>query len=136
MTENKKLSFTEENIKKELALCLGYSEEDITDIRENNDWNATYFEIEINGEEYMITEDTDDAETIAQDRVKQDLEQEPELFNKEWLNGIMNDNINGQSFIEYAAEDAVNTDGFAHFLASYDGDYQETVSGFVVMRIN
>jgi hypothetical protein len=38
--------------------------------------------------------------------------------------------------IEAAAEDAVGTDGWQHFLARYDGNSQETSSGFVYWREN
>jgi hypothetical protein len=38
--------------------------------------------------------------------------------------------------VESAAEDAVDTDGPAHFLADYDGKSHETKSGFVYWRAN
>lgn len=38
--------------------------------------------------------------------------------------------------IEAAAEEAVNVDGWAHFLSRYDGNYAETDSGFVYWREN
>lgn len=38
--------------------------------------------------------------------------------------------------IEEAAEDAVDTDGWAHFLSRYDGNYGETPAGFVYWREN
>lgn len=128
--------FDEETVKEELAKLLEVNVEDIEEIEENKDWEAPYYTVTIGDQEYMVTEDIDDAETIAQAIVKQDLEEEPELFNQDWLKGTMNTRLSGQSFIEHAAEEAVNVDGFSHFLASYDGDYQETESGFVVMRVN
>lgn len=36
--------------------------------------------------------------------------------------------------IDEAAEDAVSTDGEAHFLSHYDGNYEETKDGIIVMR--
>jgi hypothetical protein len=36
--------------------------------------------------------------------------------------------------IEAAAEDAVQTDGEAHFLSHYDGNYEETSGGIIVMK--
>lgn len=45
-----------------------------------------------------------------------------------------------QSFIsldkEDAADDAINTDGAGHFLSSYDGELNETESGFAYWRTN
>jgi hypothetical protein len=36
--------------------------------------------------------------------------------------------------IEAAAEDALSTDGEAHFLSHYDGNYEETSGGIIVMK--
>ena len=38
--------------------------------------------------------------------------------------------------IDAAAQDAVDTDGWAHFLCRYDGNYDTTPSGFVYWREN
>jgi hypothetical protein len=38
--------------------------------------------------------------------------------------------------VDAAAQDAVNTDGWQHFLARYDGNSSETASGFVYWRDN
>jgi len=38
--------------------------------------------------------------------------------------------------IDAAAEDAVDTDGWEHFLARYDGNSHETASGLVYWRVN
>jgi hypothetical protein len=38
--------------------------------------------------------------------------------------------------IDAAAEDAIDTDGWQHFLARYDGNSDETKSGFVFWREN
>ena len=37
------------------------------------------------GEEYLVFDSYDDAERKAEDRVREDLENEPELFSKDWL---------------------------------------------------
>jgi hypothetical protein len=37
---------------------------------------------------------------------------------------------------EAAAQEAVSTDGAAHFMCNYDGNYQTTKSGFIVWRHN
>jgi hypothetical protein len=36
--------------------------------------------------------------------------------------------------VDAAAQAAIDADGFAHFISQYDGEYQETDSGFVVIR--
>jgi len=38
--------------------------------------------------------------------------------------------------VEAAAEDALSTDGRAHFLSTYDGNEEEIEGGFIVFRIN
>ncbi len=38
--------------------------------------------------------------------------------------------------IDAAADDAVDTDGWEHFLARYDGNSHETASGLVYWRVN
>lgn len=38
--------------------------------------------------------------------------------------------------IDAAAEDAIATDGWAHFISTYDGNYHTTPSGFVYFRVN
>jgi hypothetical protein len=154
--------------------------------------------------EYIVFPSYEKAELSAIDYVKEQLDEEPELFTKDWLNqfiyvsdtdrriiaGEQEDNLrnemidegidensaefeeradaiydewyNGlqdpiqflveeqeiysmedllqQSFIQIdtneASEDAVNTDGVAHFFASYDGNQIELPSGAVAYRVN
>jgi len=38
--------------------------------------------------------------------------------------------------IDAAADDAVDTDGWEHFLARYDGNSNETDAGLVYWRVN
>jgi hypothetical protein len=86
----------------------------------------------------------DDArEALYDDEVKrweEGLEDDPIgfLVNDEGLYSI--DDLLKQSFIqidyEEAAKDAVKTDGVAHFLASYDGNENETDGGIVYYRRN
>ena len=112
-------------------------EQEIEEIKLNTDWNTEYYEIETEtGEEYIVLENYEKAEALAKERVLQDLETEPELFNQEWLENLRTHRLQDQSFNDYAAERAVEEDGFAHFLAHYDGDSIETTSEFVIMRVN
>jgi len=136
--KSKILKFNEENVRKEFEEAMGIGAGKVT---LNSMWSVLYFEVEPEGEnfeyeEYIVLKNEDDAIELAEQRVWGDLEDSPELFNKTWLEGMMNDALYGQSFIEHASEEAVSTDGFAHFLASYDGDYTETESGFIIMRVN
>ena len=135
--------FNEETVKKEFEALKN---ETVKEIKLNNDWSEPYFEIEteeikneyghMETREYMVCENEEKAESIAISQVKQDLEDDPELFNQDWLNCLKKHKLKNQSFIEYASEDAVNVDGFEHFLARYDGQSDTTESGFVVMRTN
>jgi len=140
--------FDEETVVKELALLLEeeegdkITEEDLEDFEVEfnpssfDSWSVDHYEVRIWDREYIVLEDEDKAFKLAEEYVKEDLENEPELFNQDWLQGCMNDRIEGKSFIEHASEQAVSIDGFAHFLGHYDGDYQETKSGFIVIRRN
>lgn len=182
-------------------------------------------EFKVDGTEYNVIESEDEAERIALEMVKENLEQEPELFNQDWLQqhititptdkrvlsndladsdvANMSDDeiiqvagledeyeaadeagdedkkealltqakddvrstrsdeiekelddplqyfVNDQGMysredllkasfisidIEAAAEDAVQTDGWAHFLSLYDGNYETTPDGLVYFR--
>ena len=93
-------------------------------------------------EEYLICKDEEEAEQLARSRVYDDLENEPELFNKDWYNNALK-NIDKSDFdnnpecknvTDILSKQAVDTDGFSHFLAGYDGEYKNTKSGFIVMR--
>ena len=72
-------------------------------------------------------------EAIAEDRSKNPMD---------WFEDIYGDEapkyaIEAVGFdIEDAAEEAVNTDGWQHFLCRYDGNSTETDSGFVYWREN
>jgi len=214
--------FTEENIKKELAEDLKVEVDDI----EIKDQVSGYeiYDVKVNDEEYQIAMSEDEAESLALERVEEDLENEPSLFNQDWLmqfieisdtdrrmiSGEEADNLVDEVYddddilekadkledynatedeseqeelleeakeiirelegdkiydelsdpIQYFVEDkgiytieellkapfiriniteakndAIATDGWQHFIASYDGESHETKSGFVYWRI-
>ena len=138
MTE--KIEFNEETVIAEVTEFLKEDEvtkEDI-EINEVTQWDSIdYFHVEVDGCEYDIFESVESAEKLAKEVVTQDLETEKENFNQDWLNGLMNQRIpEGQTFLEFAAQDAIDTDGFEHFLNHYDGESDETKNGFVIMRVN
>ena len=181
---------------------------------------GTIYQVEWGVEEYHVAKNHDQAYALAVEVVKQDLEQEPELFNKdfierhintdklreelesdvvdhriedltemaenekedfweEWkraglrlpkgereptgaeieelaqkqaeseledpmryLEDIYGDEAAAKAIeiagidIDAAADDAVDTDGWEHFLARYDGNSHETDSGLVYWRVN
>ena len=159
--------------------------------------------------DYVIIQDENEATRIAIEQVKNDLEEDPQLFNQTWLQDFtyisecdkdimvseeenyiremvtenseneifeneedkekwidetvkerlkgyeegLEDPINyfvneqgmfsvadlmTQSWInidvEKAAEDAVQLDGWPHFLSHYDGEYEETENGLIIFR--
>jgi len=75
----------------------------------------------------------DVAEKMAEERLKDPME---------YLDDIYGDDAAAQAIqiagidIDAAADDAVDTDGWQHFLARYDGNSSETKSGFVFWREN
>ena len=186
---------------------------------------GTVYQVEWGVEEYHVAKNHDQAYALAVEVVKQDLEQEPELFNKDFIERHINtdklrdelesDELNARIdeltfesgrdpdnfWIDYeqegwdapeededgfrrepttkeieelaeaqtkerlqdpmqfleeiygdeaaakaieiagidvdaAADDAVDTDGWEHFLARYDGKSHETASGLVYWRVN
>jgi predicted nucleic acid-binding protein len=173
-----------------------------------SDW-GTAGSVTIDGTEYNLIADDDEAERIALEIVKQDLDEEPSIFNQDWLSSfieisetdkrvmaadeedhireMVEDDAKREIFdneeeeeewienevekrrnefeealddpIQYfvhdqgiysiedllkqpwirintneAAEDAVSTDGWAHFLSHYDGNYETTPDGLVFFR--
>ena len=182
---------------------------------------GTVYRIEWEGEEYHVAENYDQAYALAVAVVKQDLEQEPEIFDKDFIESHINtdklrdelmsdvidhriddltemaenekedfweewkreglklpkeereptqneieelaqkqaeteledpmqyleDSVGREDAgkeairiagidINAAADDAVDTDGWEHFLARYDGHSHETASGLVYWRVN
>jgi hypothetical protein len=179
---------------------------------------GTIYLVKWGRDEYNVAENYDQAYALAVAVVKQDLEQEPELFNKDFIEQHINkdklrDKLEGDVIdmriddltdmtagefwreweregmdppdseeqeasqkqieelaaeqaqqqlqdpmqylediygddaaakaieiagidIDAAADDAVDTDGWEHFLARYDGNSHETASGLVYWRVN
>lgn len=82
--------------------------------------------------------DTDDyvedvAEKMAEERLKDPMGYLEEIYGDEAAAQAIK--IAGFD-IDAAAEDAIDTDGWQHFLARYDGNSEETRSGFVFWREN
>lgn len=210
------MEWNEEVIKSELITNFGkdYAEEIEETLRTLSSDSSRYGDwgdagsVTIDGTEYNIIRDEDEAERIATEMVKQDLEQEPSLFSQDWLQSFvyitdtdkrimvseedanvrdmveeqaeekefesdeekdewiegqvtehldefekdLDDPINyfveehGMSVedlmkqtwinidINVAAEEAVVTDGWAHFLSLNTGKYETTKGGLVYFR--
>jgi|SRR3972149_3195344 len=209
---------TKEQILKELFTHFNKGITDVYEKGENNkeiynsfkyDENTNIHKFELHGIEYCLLESEDEAERIAIDRVKDDLEDSPEMFTQTWLqefiyisdmdkNCMCNDEedniremvtedtnidnfeneeemnasideivetrlkeykmalddpieyfVNEQGIytiedlfkqywinidIDEASKDAINIDGWAHFLSHYDGNYDTTTNGLVYFR--
>jgi len=96
-----------------------------------------YFEVYTNEDkEFIVLENEEKAEQLARIRVEDDLETEPELFNKNFLQRMMWEKLDGECYAEAVSREAVKSDGFAHFLSAYDDYYEETEHGFILIRTN
>jgi len=115
------------------------AEEDLRQMSEREFWRTAESYIDVpeeddegdmpDSEDYV----EDVAEKIAEERLKDPME---------YLEDIYGDDAAAQAIkiagfdIDAAAEDAVDTDGWQHFLSRYDGNSEETSSGFVLWREN
>lgn len=91
----------------------------------------------IAGHEYIVMRTEGDAEDLATEQVRNDLENDPEMFDQSWLRACMSARLNDESFLDYAAENAIGTDGWPHFLSRYDGCYETTTKhDMVIWREN
>lgn len=149
--------------------------------------------VEVEGVEYCIIQNEEEAKIIAKEIVKNDLEEDPSMFNQDWLSNFLyisecdkrimageEENyirecqewteeevekrvkeyeksledpieyfVNEQGMytleqlleapficIDYeeATESAISTDGWAHFLSRYDGEYETTNNGLIIFR--
>lgn len=73
-------------------------------------------------------------EAIAKDRSERPMEYFEDMYGRDEATKQAIEAVGIDT--EAAAEDAVQTDGWAHFLSRYDGNYSETSSGFVYWREN
>lgn len=80
------LDFNEETVKAQFAKEFDVSEDDI-EVSDSSlsSFGETVYEVSVNGEEYTVVDDEETAERLANAVVKQDLEDEPEIFNQDWL---------------------------------------------------
>lgn len=87
MAKTRKKSFTETNVVRELAKELGYpvDEFEVDDSHLSGFTKHEVFEIKHGRAEYQVAADSDAMRDIAIAVVKQDLEQEPEIFDKDFL---------------------------------------------------
>jgi len=92
------------------------------------------YSYEVSIKEPSTSEIEDLAEKIAEDRLRDPIAYLEEIYGRE--DGIQQAIQIGGIDIAAAAQDAVNIDGWPHFLCRYDGNYEETPSGFVVWREN
>jgi hypothetical protein len=155
----KKIALKELEVNEGVALKIAsYNEEENSFIAE---------EIDIKyGRGYVVAKNEDAGLDMAVERVRQDLEEEPYIFTKSFLErAIYNeDNFDdsGMTFLEYlnevgadlnnhddwrsfniriedtrsSAMEAVRIDGIPHFLASYDHEQIDLPSGAVAYRHN
>ena len=70
----------EDTLKADFAKQFGHDKDEI-EVEEKDD----YWEVKIGNEEYMVFADSDKAEQYAIEQVKEDLENEPGMFNQDWL---------------------------------------------------
>ena len=115
------------------------AEEDLRDMSDREFWRTAERYIDVPEEdEDGDMPDTDDyvedvAEKMAEERLKDPMEYLEEIYGDEAAAQAIK--IAGFD-VDAAAEDAVDTDGWQHFLSHYDGSSDETESDFVFWREN
>jgi len=66
--------------------AMGFEPEDVSSFQESRaGFRTEAYEVDFGSEEYIGFKDNDDAEEYAIEVVKQDLEEEPEIFSQDWL---------------------------------------------------
>lgn len=87
--------------------------------------------------EYLVDEARDKVLEDMYDKIYEDLEDPIEYFVRE-LGAYTVEELMKAPFItidtEEAANDAIRTDGWAHFLSHYDGNYEEIEGGYIIFR--
>jgi len=113
-------------------------DENKEEIEKTLDMNGGYSDfgnsasVVIGGEEYIVVEDIDEAERIATQIVKQDLEDQPELFNQEWLISRI-DEEEAKDFFEQVYSEL--NDGYAREIMMEDDDeYTNRLAGEMYER--
>jgi hypothetical protein len=79
-----KNAFDEEGVLREMAKELGYDEDDL-DITETTLFDTTVFEVKSGSKEWQVVEDHDAMHELAVASVKQDLEEEPGMFEPSFI---------------------------------------------------
>lgn len=144
--------FNEENIREEMGEEFSVDPELRDEIKISDSPLSSFgfevYEVEVADKTYVVVEDEDVAEELAIKVVEQDLEEKPDIFNQDWLVShlglyVLNFGteeaaklVKDNALIDVSgvAEDAVQLDGWQHFLSRYDGNSSETENGFVYWR--
>lgn len=115
------------------------NEESLRDMRDRDFWReaARYIDVPEEDEEGEMPDPDDYIEDVA-DKMTEEQLKDPMAY----LEDIYGDDAAKQAIeiagidVDAAAEDAVDTDGEAHFLARYDSNDYHTKSGLVYWRDN
>jgi hypothetical protein len=115
------------------------AEEDLREMSDREFWKTAdgYIELPEYDEEGELPDPEDYIEEVAV-KVAEERLQDP----MDYLSDIYGDEAMAQAIkiagidVDAAATEAVDTDGWEHFLARYDGNSTETASGFVLWREN
>lgn len=115
------------------------AEEDLREMSDREFWKTaeSYIDVPEEDDDGDMPDPEDFIEDVAV-KVAEERLRDP----MEYLSDIYGDEAAAQAIkiagldIDSAAEDAVDSDGWEHFLARYDGNSDETASKFVVWREN
>ena len=115
------------------------AEEDLREMSDSEFWRTAnnYIEVPEEDDEGDMPDPEDYiedvAEKVAEERLKDPMDYLEDIYGDEAAAKAIE--IAGID-VDAAAEDAVDTDGWQHFLSRYDGNSRETSSGFVYWREN
>jgi hypothetical protein len=82
--EKELIEATDAETLKQIQKELGFKDGDITSFREEQ---SGVYEFDIGNQSYYLFDDEDTAEKFAKDRVLTDLDENPEMFVQDWLEG-------------------------------------------------